>query len=124
MAESILTSINLAGGSFNVYYDTVLSIVSISSYNNRTNQCPTGWKAAILTAHSRHLNVNDDTGIMLSPMVAFNLNKQINYYATYLNVDKSILDVSIALTVNISNFSFGAYNDYHALCTGTVIFVA
>ena len=75
MAESILTSINLAGGSFNVYYDTVLAIHSDSTNMSTLSvSCPSNWKAAII-------NIATNTVCCLYAMPVFNVsNNTIDCY--------------------------------------------
>lgn len=75
MAESILTSINLAGGSFNVYYDTVLAIHSDSTNMSALSvSCPSNWKAAII-------NIATNTVCCLYAMPVFNVsNNTIDCY--------------------------------------------
>ena len=62
MAESILTSINLAGGSFNVFYDTILAQGSGGySYTSEIINIPSGWKV-ILIINAR--NGNTGAGLL------------------------------------------------------------
>ena len=50
MAESILTSITMAGGALNIYYDTILE--SKSGNGTAYNNLPSGWKVCIITSYS------------------------------------------------------------------------
>lgn len=124
MAESILTSINLAGGSFNVYYDTVLAVFSISNYTNANKNCPNGWRAAVVISHQRLLNTNREIGTLVEPIAIFNTNASCAYNGTYLNESTSVLDVALVITISAASFTLGYYNEYHETCIGTVIFVA
>lgn len=124
MAESILTSINLAGGSFNVCYDTVLAVFSISNYTNANKNCPNGWRAAVVISHQRILNTNRNIGTLVEPIAIFNTNVNCIYYGTYLNESTRVLDVVSVITISASSFTLGYYNDYYETCIGTVIFVA
>ena len=112
MAESILTSINLAGGSFNVYYDTVLGVHSSSVPNSTLSvTCPSGWKVAII-------NIAEADRSNLYAMPVFNLgNTGINYYIP--NSRGGYFGVYVYLT-QISSPINGTY----ANAAMTVIFLA
>ena len=51
MADSILTSINMAGGAINIYYDTILMQNSLSGGNFGTNiSLLSSWKVVLITS--------------------------------------------------------------------------
>ena len=125
MAESILTSINLAGGSFNVYYDTVLAVFSITGRGNANNNCPNGWRAALVVSHRRYLNLNGfHFGILVEPITVFNTNATCMYYSTYRDEDNAVLTVANVINISATSFTLQYYSTSYDSCTGTVIFVA
>ena len=126
MAESILTSITLAGGSFNVYYNTVLDIITKSSTNSVN--CPSGWKAAILVSNrTRFTNASNSWITLIQPIAIFNMNSSsnISYYGTYIYEDAQFgTYVSFGgISINTSNFSLNT-NFGNNTCYCTIIFVA
>lgn len=64
MAESILTSITMAGGALNIYYDTILE--SKSGNATGINNLPSGWKVCIVTSYN-YGNIN-----LVFPFAVFN----------------------------------------------------
>lgn len=127
MAESILTSINLAGGSFNVYYDTVLDIITNTSTNS-TN-CPSGWKAAILVSNRTRPLSNANSWItLIQPIVIFNMNSSttIVYYGIYIYEDATFGTYTSygGISINTSIFTFKDDYPNSSQCYGTIIFVA
>ena len=127
MAESILTSISLAGGSFNVYYDTVLSVISKS--NTASTPCPSGWKAAIVISHETHVFQSNSNSVatLIQPITIFNISStNINYYGTYI-FNSSELGTYTAfngITINQSSFNFNSEYIHSSITVGTIIFVA
>ena len=126
MAESILTSINLAGGSFNVYYDTVLSVISVSNASSKS--CPSGWKAAVVISHKTRSLSNSESWIVLcQPIIIFNVNSNsINYYGTYIYEDAAIGTCTAynGITISQSAFNFNTNYSGNTINYGTIIFVA
>lgn len=126
MADSILTSITLAGGSFNVYYDTVLDIITKTSRGS-TN-CPSGWKAAILVSNrTRFTNDGNSWITLIQPIAIFNMNRSTNisYYGIYIyELAEFGTYVSYnGITINTSNFDLNTNYGNNA-CYCTIIFVA
>ena len=108
MAESILTSINLAGGSFNVFYDTILKQgdagnVSAGGYDFII---PSGWKAVLIThAHNNGYN-------LLTPVVAFMPGYEIYGLGINSNGNTSSLEIGNIDSnnrFNIANYLFLNY---------------
>ena len=126
MAESILTSINLAGGSFNVYYDTVLSVISVS--NTSSKSCPSGWKAAVVISHRTRNTSNGDFWVALcQPITIFNVNNNsIDYYGTYIYEDATLGTCTAynGITISQSTFKFNSNYNSSTANYGTIIFVA
>ena len=82
MAESILTSINLAGGSFNVFYDTILAQGTNGSANDNRSYSftiPSGWKCLLITTANYYNNYT-----LLNPIAIFvpNIGVQGLFIAT------------------------------------------
>ena len=50
MADSILCSINMAGGAINIYYDTILAQNKLNSntHESASVSIPSGWKTVII----------------------------------------------------------------------------
>ena len=72
MAESILTSITMAGGALNIYYDTILE--SKAGNGVYTQTAPSGWKICIITSYSY------DTYALVYPFAVFNASLTTNVY--------------------------------------------
>lgn len=72
MAESILTSITMAGGALNIYYDTILQSKTGSGTAN--NNLPSGWKVCIITSYS-----NDNISLVF-PFAVFNASFNTNQW--------------------------------------------
>ena len=57
MADSILCSINMAGGAINIYYDTILAQNSLSyQYSIQSVSLPNGWKVVIIMSARYEVN--------------------------------------------------------------------
>lgn len=123
MSESILTSINLAGGSFNVYYDTILDCISASS--NTQTQCPSGWKAAILISYSMYINSNTNSNASLvSPIPMFNIGKEVIYYGTFIYESSDYGTYATSGTIRINSTDFTLLTNHNMITSGTIIFMA
>ena len=71
MADSILCSINMAGGAINIYYDTILTQGNLRSNSGSaaSTSIPSGWKAVIIMS-ARYV-WNDDNYILSQPFPIF-----------------------------------------------------
>ena len=70
MADSILCSINMAGGAINIYYDTVLAQGNLSSNRNENSiSLPSGWKTVIIMS-CRHV-YNSEIHVLIQPFPIF-----------------------------------------------------
>ena len=122
MADSILTSITLAGGSFNVYYDTVLDVITVTSTGRKS--CPSGWKAAVVISCITRTSSSSSTAItLIQPIPIFNngSSDDISYYGTFINNQDGTYEVYSAIVINSSNFSCPSGGNAVA---ATIIFVA
>ena len=120
MAESILTSINLAGGSFNVYYDTILSVKTVtgSSAVSLSNSCPSGWKCAVLISCFIYLN---NWATLVTPIPIFNVNSSsIEYYGLF-NIENNM---TTTRCIKISSSNFNIISNTGGSTGATIIFAA
>lgn len=100
MAESILTSINLAGGSFNVFYDTILAQGTAGKTNNSTSysfSIPSGWKCLLITSANYQ-----DSDMIIEPVVVFVTN--IDVYGKFISMVDG--NYSVGRIGTISNLTF------------------
>ena len=83
MAESILTSITMAGGALNIYYDTILQ--SKTGYGTSVFSVPSGWKVCIVMAfHNAR-----DTYSLLYPIAIFNASFTTGEYYHRITIDNN-----------------------------------
>ena len=122
MAESILTSINLAGGSFNVYYDTVLDVLSINNYEDY--DCPSGWKAAVLISYETTVDRNDTLVTLDQPITIFNISKEVVYYGKCIYVTTGNSTVKECIQITSTNKVRLCAFDTFDNPIGTIIFIA
>ena len=122
MAELILTSINLAGGSINIYCDSILSVVSVGDRNSRS--CPSGWKAAVLFSHYYNSGYSSSyQNTLMQPIPIFNIgSSSVTYNAIYVSED-GVYNVHSAITISNSSFSL-SYGPNFNDTSGTIIFAA
>ena len=118
MADSVLTSITLAGGSFNVYYDTVISVMSVKNYTS--NNTPSGWKAAICI--SCYTYMGNNWGTLVSPVPIFNIGSQVTYNGTFID-SNSIYTVYGFIRISSTDFNINGSASSNSI-TSTIIFVA
>ena len=100
MADSILTSINLAGGSFNVFYDTILAQGTAGNHSSTSSynfSIPSGWKCLLITFANYQ---NSD--ILTDPVAVFVSN--IDVYGKYISVVDGTY--SVGRIGSISNLTF------------------
>lgn len=100
MADSILTSINLAGGSFNVFYDTILAQGTAGRHNSTSSynfSIPSGWKCLLITFANYQ---NSD--ILTDPVAVFVSN--IDVYGKFISITNG--NYSIGQIGSISNLTF------------------
>ena len=124
MAESILTSINLAGGSFNVYYDTILSVKTVtgSSAVSSSNSCPSGWKCAVLISCFIYLNA---WATLVTPIPIFNVNSSsIEYYGLFNIENNNNNNMTTTRCIKISSSSFNIISNTGGSTGATIIFAA
>ena len=122
MAESILTSINLAGGSFNVFYDTVLDVITGNS--SRSYDCPAGWKAAVVISYSRHIDNFNNDSVLMNPIPIFNTGKSVTYYGIFINTNYELERYVCASVVNVTDTQFRFQYSGSINYSGTIIFVS
>ena len=106
MAESILTSITMAGGSLNIYYDTILQ--SKTGYGTSSFIAPSGWKVCIVMAfHNNHLVYS-----LLYPIAIFNASLTIGEYYHGITIDNNgVFGSSDVIMFNTStSYSFAGQN--------------
>ena len=100
MAESILTSITMAGGALNIYYDTILlskTEVGTASYN-----MPSGWKVCIITSY------NYDNISLVFPFAVFNASFTIGrwYCGICMNDSGVFTNHTILIFDNSTKYHF------------------
>ena len=81
MAESILTSITMAGGALNIYYDTILQ--SKSGSGTGINNLPSGWKVCIITSY-----LNSNIGLVF-PFAVFNASFNTGHWYCGICMDNN-----------------------------------
>ena len=122
MAESILSSINLAGGSINIYCDSILNVITANDRHSKS--CPSGWKAAVLISHYYYSGSSTSyQNTLMQPIPIFNIgSSSVTYNAIYVgqNGDYS---VHSTITINNSSFSLSAGSSF-VDTSGTIIFAA
>ena len=105
MAESILTSITLAGGSFNVFYDTILAQGTAGSKNDSRNHnftIPSGWKCLLITTANYR-----DSYILLNPIAVFVPN--IDVYGLCIITNNGTYDIMNVGHVSETRFDIETY---------------
>ena len=122
MAESILSSINLAGGSINIYCDSILNVITANDRHSKS--CPSGWKAAVLISHCYYAGANTVYQYnLMQPIPIFNIgSSSVTYNAIYVG-ENGVYNVHSAITISNSSFSLSygpSFND----TSGTIIFAA
>ena len=96
MADSILCSINMAGGAINIYYDTILAQGSVEG----SVALPSNWKVVIITS-ARYQRNSQETLIFPFPIFTNNIN----------DLMMPAIDVNGQLT--IFNFVYISSNTLH-----------
>ena len=82
MADSILCSINMAGGAINIYYDTILAQNSLNSSGSTINtSIPSGWKVVIIL--SAFYSYDRIQHTLLEPYPIFTDTSNYLYMLTY-----------------------------------------
>ena len=127
MEESILTNINLANGAINIYYDTILDILTWTGDANNTTKftnCPSGWKCAYVVEATEN-NSGNARDYLITPIAIFNHSTStfFSYYGKFYrdNTDTIIFHSFIS----INNDKFQGTPDYTYINSYyTVVFAA
>ena len=82
MADSILCSINMAGGAINIYYDTILAQSTLSAgASAASTSIPSGWKVVIIL--SAIYGYNQVNQVLLAPYPIFTETSSYLYMISY-----------------------------------------
>ena len=98
MAESILTSITMAGGALNIYYDTILE--SKSGNGTVNNNLPSGWKVCIITSYSY------DNISLVFPFAVFNASFNTGRWYCGICMNDSGVFVNYAMLIFNSSTTY------------------
>ena len=116
MAESILTSINMAGGAINIYYDTILMQNILSGGNFGTNiSLLSNWKVVLITS-AQYTRASAETLLFPFPlftsvssdfvMPAINSSGVITVYTfAYIQSNQLYAAPSVDLTYIVAGYS-------------------
>ena len=107
MAESILTSITMAGGALNIYYDTVLQ--SKTGYGTSVFNMPSGWKVCIVTAfYNTYAGYN-----LLYPIAIFNASITTGeyYHGIIINNNGEFGSNDVVMFNSTTTYSFAGQNN-------------
>ena len=104
MAESILTSITMAGGALNIYYDTIL--LSKTEVGTAFYNMPSGWKVCIITSFQ-----HDDISLVF-PFAVFNASFTTNRWYRGICMDNNgvFTNRSILIFDNSTKYHFNGDN--------------
>lgn len=107
MAESILTSITMAGGALNIYYDTILQ--SKTGYGTSSYTIPSGWKVCIVMAFHN----NNNRYSLLYPIAIFNASfTTAEYYHGIIIFENGVFGSGDVIMFNTStSYSFAGINN-------------
>lgn len=84
MADSILCSINMAGGAINIYYDTILTQNTFNSSANAQNiSIPSNWKIVIIMTAQYHYNGSTEQTLLYPYPIFHNTNNWIPMPVVY-----------------------------------------
>ena len=102
MADSILCSINMAGGAINIYYDTILAQGILNAGGSTSNtSIPSGWKVVIILSASYSNSTGNIQDALLAPYPIFTDTSNYLYMLTYRTTNS---------TSNFNTFPFAYVN--------------
>lgn len=118
MADSILCSINMAGGAINIYYDTILTQNTFnSSANSQSISIPSNWKIVIIMTAQYHYSGSTEQTLLYPYPIFNNTNSWIPMPVVYNTTSFRIGLYHIAY-VNSNYLRIGAYTSGSYIVAG------